>query len=268
MTQIFKAADYDAVLARMYEKYKDIGAVAGLAKQVARYKNTYPSLVGAPTEWLLAYIRVESGGIYKTTTSLNERGYFQVMRSTARDLKWSDEKFMSLTTDPDSSMKYGLEAVAAGATSVARAMSLGGPGADKVVEGYWNFVKLYHGLPLLIRAGVIEFRRVRGHYPKSWAESRDFCLSLAEAPEDSFLDLRRRKGADWRAATPGILMNAELTGKVAEYISGRIPKNQPIEIYSEDNVRRTLAALADLDPFDAVKTKHELQRVLDSLNNI
>lgn len=78
-----------------------------------------------PVEFLEDWIRIESGGINSTTTSLNERGLFQIMgehgegkkftphrRTQAGMLGMTKEQHENLSNDPDASLMWGVKSVA------------------------------------------------------------------------------------------------------------------------------------------------------------
>jgi len=270
MGKVVKVKDYEKSLADKLKTVVHTAPVEKLRGEVERYRGMYPVLARAPTAWLLGYIREESNGQLGTFTHLNERGYFQVMGSTATDLGWSDELFKSLSTSHEASMRYGMHAVAVAANVVARAYALSNL-RDPIAEvpGYWAFVKVYHGLPLILRVMTVDFKKRNGRLPASWAEAREFALAVSLEGDGSPLDLRKfPKGLDWRIATPGIVENAEYTIHYVDEIGKKGTIKPSGRHISDDEVRRILNALAAVEPIDRGETEAELRRLVDALSTI
>ncbi len=104
-----------------------------LASMLDRYRGDIP------LEFLLGWIAVESDGCIDVITSMNERGFFQVMPSESSMMKVDHER---LTTDPDYSVQAGIQLVRY-YMNLARARY---PWATPGSELFWRLVKLQHAM--------------------------------------------------------------------------------------------------------------------------
>lgn len=101
-----------------------------------------------PREFLLGWMAQESDGKVGVTTSLGERGYFQIHPSEAKhQLGLTDSTFRRVSTDREFSIKQGIRLVQAFRTH----MTSNFPVADSS-ELLWKLTKARHGLPGLLNS--------------------------------------------------------------------------------------------------------------------
>jgi hypothetical protein len=105
-----------------------------LASMLDRYRGDIP------LEFLLGWIAVESDGCIDVITHPeNERGFFQIMPSESRAMKFDHER---LTTDPDYSVQAGIQLVRHYANLARTRYPWATPGSDL----FWRLVKLQHAM--------------------------------------------------------------------------------------------------------------------------
>jgi hypothetical protein len=92
-----------------------------------------------PLEFLLGWIDVESAGRVDVTTSLDERGFFQIHPAESHDRHFDHQR---LTTDPDYSVQAGIENVRYYAR-LARQRFASIPAGSEL---FWRVVKLQHAM--------------------------------------------------------------------------------------------------------------------------
>ena len=92
---------------------------------------------GIPMPLLLGWIEVESGGDLKSSTSLDERGYFQLMPDESKQLNLDHQR---LSTDSEYSLQGGIRLVELYAKTVD---SLGYSRSD---PDFWRMVKFEHAI--------------------------------------------------------------------------------------------------------------------------
>lgn len=128
-----------------------------------------------PTDFMLAWIDVESSGLPGTVSPLNERGLFQI-HPGERDwlLRLTPQQFADLT-DPakqDAALKIAARMVQKYVKFAQEDLAAAGVrwhGLD-----FWRLVKLYHGAFSVPRLGLRAFRRVYGRGPANWDEFAAF----------------------------------------------------------------------------------------------
>ncbi len=130
----------------------DVQRFRALLPLIERYRGDMP------LPFVLGWIAVESGGRIGETTSLDERGYFQVHPGESKTLR-ADHK--RLSTDPDYSMRMGIEL-----------MKHRFRGAEKLgfrrdTELFWRVVKWLHWAPAAVAVILSEMQKA-GIAPTSW----------------------------------------------------------------------------------------------------
>ena len=126
----------------------------------------------APLEFLLGWIAVESGGDIRSTTHLDERGYFQLHPGESKTLGIDHDR---LSTDPDYSIQQGIVLARYQANKVARHFGYA-PGSALT----WPLSKLLHWLPLGVHV-IMDMQKRQGLHATTWDELRSFVLAHAEA---------------------------------------------------------------------------------------
>jgi len=136
---------------------------------------------GMPTDFLLAWLDVESGGNACSTTSLDERGIFQIHPEEA---KYTNTDFgllrpacsggkltRSLTDDEKKIQVISGVYLAQHYRERARSI-LNGVGADwsEASSDFWKLVKLGHALPAVGSEGLPWVKRTLGRAPTGWDE--------------------------------------------------------------------------------------------------
>src|SRR5258708_18073993 len=113
-----------------------------------------------PLSLLLGWIKVESDGRVEEVTALNERGYFQLMKSESEMLNLQHER---LTTDKSYSLRAGLQLIALyGRTVEQYGFSKSDP------HMFWRMVKLVHAMGPGSVKQVLDAMKVSGVLPSSW----------------------------------------------------------------------------------------------------
>jgi len=153
-----------------------------------------------PLEFLIGWIGVESGGNISETTSLGERGYFQIHPDEWKDRGFSrrfpDYKFEDLSRDPDFSIRAGIMLVQGNRDAVTNyTQKLGfkfGP------ELFWRLVKLYHWTPVGLQA-TLRHMKQNGFIPKNWDDFRNYMCSKRMEIMNTMRMLAPQLGANFPA---------------------------------------------------------------------
>lgn len=188
-----------------------------------RWRKKLERIAGwVPVDALLAWIDTESGGRPTVTTSLGERGLFQVHPAEVEMLGLTQDEFMRLTTDTDLALRVGVKTAKLFAYQAKK--DLAKVGTDWHGRDFWKLVKLYHGAFGMPSSALNAFSRANKRGPESWSELYAFVLGEAQAGRD-LVPSNVKLSQTLRQLTPGIMANAEKTGEAAD-----------LPIYNRDKV--------------------------------
>jgi hypothetical protein len=166
-------------------------------------------LPSVPVDFILAWIKRESGGRITKPTSLNERGILQVHPDEATDMGLSSAEFNQLLVMEDSPSYNAAEHFRISAKLVFYKQKVAETyakryGLNWTGSSFWTYVKLIHGLPAIASKGMAAFVDALKRPPVSFAEFA------------TWLRAKRWAYAGWDAdRVSKILANAEDTGKWA-----------------------------------------------------
>jgi hypothetical protein len=166
-----------------------------------------------PVDALLAWIDTESGGIPTVTTSLGERGLFQVHPDEVSFLGLTDDEFQRLTTDINLALRTGVKQLKLYAFQTKKVLNA--VGQDWHGRDFWKLNKLFHGAFSMPSASINAFVRVKGRGPDTWRELQTFALEEAAAGRD-LVPGNPKGSAVLRALTASTFANAEKTGEASE----------------------------------------------------
>jgi hypothetical protein len=113
-----------------------------------------------PLDFLLGWIATESGGFIDVVTHLDERGFFQIMRSESAMLTLDHAR---LSTDPEYSVGAGIQLVRFYANVVRTRYPWFSPGT----ELFWRTVKLLHAMGMGAAAALLASMR-QSNVPMTW----------------------------------------------------------------------------------------------------
>ena len=148
---------------------------------------------GLPVEFLLAWMRYESGGNPAALGAITEVGLFQIdMQDGPRfggDLNTLHRNFAPATSQTASRALTLSEQLLQVTSGVAMALAyrdasrakLAAIGADwpEGSADFWSLVKLHHGLPAIPRYFLPAFKAAKGRAPASWSEWSAWLNSLS-----------------------------------------------------------------------------------------
>jgi hypothetical protein len=166
-----------------------------------------------PVDAALAWIDTESGGQPQVTTSLGERGLFQVHPDEVPFLGLTDDEFQRLTADTNLALRTGIKQLKLYAFQAKKVLNVAG--VDWHGRDFWKLDKLFHGAFAMPSSAVNAFVRVKGRGPDTWKELQQFALDEAAAGHD-LIPGNVRASAVLRVLTPGTFANAEKTGEASE----------------------------------------------------
>jgi hypothetical protein len=104
---------------------------------------TLCTMYGVPYGVALGWIQVESGGRLGETTSLDERGYFQLMPDESKEIGVDHQR---LSTDSDYSLEAGFKLIAYYAKVVRSRTRSCNVNVMDGSEFFWRLVKLGHSM--------------------------------------------------------------------------------------------------------------------------
>jgi hypothetical protein len=113
-----------------------------------------------PLDFLLGWIAVESSGFIDVITHMDERGFFQIMKSESQMLKLDHPR---LSTDPEYSVRSGIQLVRFYANVVRTRYPEFRPGT----ELFWRMVKLLHAMGMGAAAKLLSSMR-KNNIPMTW----------------------------------------------------------------------------------------------------
>jgi len=154
ITATFSCAMLNPAIAETSCKTKHHPWVGQLAPELERLAPQVPA------QFLLGWIQVESGGKLTSTTSLNERGYFQLMPDESEQLSLDHKR---LSTDSEYSIQGGTLLVELYAKAVE---SLGYSRSD---PDFWRMVKFEHAIGSGAVAQLLKDMQLQQVSSRSWA---------------------------------------------------------------------------------------------------
>lgn len=191
--------------------------VATFPRSVERWRKPLKKLNDwVPLDFLLAWIRVESGGrLSPPVTSLGERGLFQVHPDEVPYLKLSDEQFKNLTKDSGLALRTGVKQAKLYARFSKKYLTE--VGSEWHGRDFWKLVKLHHGAFSIPRYTLLAFERENSHGPATWEELETFALDAVTDKKDLVPD-DKKFSKRLRALIPKTFKNADKTGAVVPMI--------------------------------------------------
>ena len=145
--------------------YKRIDAILGKLQSVAQ-------ATGIPLGLLVGWIAKESGGKLADHTSLDERGYFQLMPAESKSIGVDHER---LSTDSDYSIDAGIKLIRRYQSSVNDLNLAAAPAGSSF---YWKLVKLGHSMGAGQMRKVVSAAKDAGQ-AKSWEQLEQFAIGMS-----------------------------------------------------------------------------------------
>jgi len=124
-----------------------------------------------PLDFLLGWIAVESNGNLRETTSLDERGYFQIHPDESKDLRLDHQR---LSVDSDYSIESGIKLIDFYAR---QAETLGIP---RTSSSFWPIVKFIHAIGMGSAKKFFADMRQHNLSPTDWPAIRNYANSNRE----------------------------------------------------------------------------------------
>jgi hypothetical protein len=142
-----------------------------------------------PLGVVVGWIEVESGGRLRETTSLGERGYFQLTPAESQDLGLQHAR---LSTDSLYSLSAGFKLIDYYRKIIARLLILRQPAIVSGSEYFWRLVKLAHTMGQGATSTILVDAFAAGQ-GSSWEALRQFALQN----EAHYLQTLKHSPAKW-----------------------------------------------------------------------
>lgn len=169
-----------------------------------------------PVEFLMAWIRVESGGRISSITNLGERGYFQIMPGKGHEAEKlgmgvdkNDPRFVRLSTDPEYSLAMGAKLVKSKIDSATTMLARNG--VFFAGDDFLKFVKLQHGGVGYAQDLLQVVSKSLGRAPESWNEFYTEGVRISKRGASSGLRFSP-------ATSLRVLENAQRTGAIMQQL--------------------------------------------------
>jgi hypothetical protein len=143
--------------------YKRVDAILDALRAAAR-------AAGIPLGLMVGWVAKESGGKLSDTTSLDERGYFQLMPSESKSIGVDHQR---LSTDSDYSINAGVLLI----QYYQKAVDALGV-ASKGSSYYWRLVKLAHSMGSGQMKKVVNAAKAAGS-AGSWSDLESFAMGMS-----------------------------------------------------------------------------------------
>lgn len=176
-----------------------------------RYSATTKFAAHLPDYLAVRWARAESGLNWDVVLdprkgdSTDERGIMSLSWAWAQTNGWPRSAFELTSSSPEHSTYASVAMMEDIARRVADALYARAPELAAETESFWYMVKLYHGLPLLFD-GVTRPSNWPGRPPpQDTTEVVARARELGGRGPGSALDMRGRRGADWRGRVEYVL---------------------------------------------------------------